>query len=364
MTDDQLKALASQVLQMSSSDRRENQLLYYKPAQPRSMDIHRSGATIVGVGGGNGSSKTETCLVELVIAATGIIPLALQSEPIDWSRKVRGAINTRVVCNSLTNTLHQIILPKLRWDHWTGLPEGEKTGDFGHYGWIPRACLIDGDWEKSWSEKKRILRVLHRDHDNPDRILGESTIQFMSHDQDTKDFESGDLGFVLLDEPPRLSVYQANEARIMRNKGRMLLAMTWPDDPTIPVDWIYDRIYDPGRPGPKKDPKIDWIELHTTENKHIDQESIAEQSKRWDANTRKRRLYGQQIRFSNRIHPLFTEQEEWFCFVCGDQRSLSADGSCFECDSNPLAALAGALASGPAPAQAAHEHVGGGDAGG
>jgi hypothetical protein len=36
----------------------------------------------------------------------------------------------------------------------------------------------------------------------------------------------------------------------MRVDGRlMLLAMTWPDDPSIAVDWLYDEVYEPGKSG-------------------------------------------------------------------------------------------------------------------
>jgi hypothetical protein len=46
------------------------------------------------------------------------------------------------------------------------------------------------------SNKLRMLRVLCRDPHNPDKVLGESTIQFMSLDQDPTDFASGDFHIV------------------------------------------------------------------------------------------------------------------------------------------------------------------------
>ena len=79
---------------------------------------------------------------------------------------------------------------------------------------------------------------LCRDPDNLDRVLGHSTFQFMGHDQEPEKFASGEFHLVVLDEPPKYAIYRENCTRIMSVGGRMLMAMTWPDDPTIPVDWI------------------------------------------------------------------------------------------------------------------------------
>ena len=60
----------------------------------------------------------------------------------------------------------------------------------------------------------------------------------------------------------------------MRVNGRMMLAMTWPDDPSVPVDWIFDRVHDCAGP---EGSDIVWYELHTTDNAHLNQEAIASQ---------------------------------------------------------------------------------------
>jgi hypothetical protein len=306
------KTVLSKILSIQETDRRENALLYYKPV-PAAETIHLSKAKTLGIGGGNGSSKTETALVEIAMMATGIVPNFLRDKII-VKEKLRGPVNCRVVCESLTAVLHPIILPKLQYWKWTGVdaPGGEK----GHWGWIPRTCLYDGSWDKSWSEKLRMLKVLHRDPENVDRVLGESTIQFMSVDQDASDFASGDFHVVLHDEPPTLAIWRENEARTMRVNGRMMLAMTWPDDPGISVDWIYDSVYEPGRSGPNKDPEIDWFELYSTDNPYLNQDAIAAQAEAWPDEIKQVRIYGQPIRFSNRIHPLFTDVSLWWCFDC------------------------------------------------
>lgn len=311
-----------EILKIAQEDRREANLLYYSPAHERCWEVHKSDAKVIAVGGGNGSSKTETCLAHLMMLATGVIPKELK----EWMLpKFRGPVTIRIVLESLTTVLHPIILPKLKWWVWTGLhPQG---GDQGHWGWVPKTSLKGGSWEKSWSEKLRTLTVLCRDPENPDKVIGESTIQFMSHDQDPSDFASGDFHHILHDEPPSYAIWTENQARTMRVNGCMYLAMTWPDDPTIPVDWIFDEVYEKGREGPNKEPDIEWIELDTRHNPHLDQDAIAAQMAKWSHETRTVRIQGQPIRFSNRIHPLFTDLESWWCFNCG-RVIVPIDGEC------------------------------------
>ena len=324
---EEFMALGGELLTLYEQDRQDNQLRYYHPVSPAAQKIHESPERTIGVGGGNGSSKTETCMVELMICSTGIVPDSLSH--IDYRARFKGPRKQRIVVESLTTTLETIILPKMQWWVWTGL--GMPGSDKGHWGWIPRWSLIDGSWEKSWSAKLRLLKFLCRDIDNPDKVLGTSSIQFMSHTQDPQDFASGDFDEILHDEPPRQRIWMENEARTMRAKGRNLLAMTWPDDPAIPVEWIHD-IYEKGQ-GIGKKPNVVWHNLFTTDNPHLDQETVAEQAEDWDEMTRQVRIYGQSIRFSNRVHPLFTQQECWWCFRCKKQTfpHIPEDGANPQC---------------------------------
>ena len=330
LPDEAFRAAGQEILRIQQEDRRENQILYYRSASEGCAAIHKSTAKVVGAGGGNGSSKTETCLVELIALATGVLPNSIRD---DLRPKFRGAINTRVVLESLTTVLHQIILPKLKWWVWTGLKP--QAGDQGHWGWVPKSCLKDGSWERSWSEKLRTLTVTCRDPDDPDKVLGESKIQFMSVDQDASDFASGDFEIVMHDEPPTLAIWTENEARTMRVDGRMFLAMTWPDDPSIPVDWIFDKIYEKGLEGPNKSLNVDWFELDTRDNPFVSQPAVAKQMAEWTHEQREVRIKGQPIRFANRIHPLFTDHDLWWCFSCGRVISPVGDRRC-DCGSEDI----------------------------
>ena len=359
----EFQAVVSQVLSVQENERRDNALLYYEPVSNEARKIHLSEKQTIGVGGGNGSAKTESCLVDMIISCTGVMPYSLRFDeelwekaknpaprgrplgvpldPIalapdnfpDFHKKFRGPINCRVVCESLTNVLHQVILPKLQWWQWTGIDQ--PGGKRGHYGWVPHDCLIGGSWDKSWSEKLRTLRILCRDPNDNTKVLGESRIQFMSHDQDSTDFASGDYHIVLHDEPPKHAIWVENQARTMRVRGRMFLAMTWPDDPAIAVDWLFDKVYEPAmRAG--GNPNVDWFNLYTTDNPNIDQEAVALQVSEWDDETAKVRIYGQPIRFSNRVHELFTDQDQTWCFSCG-RSVVTVEGKCATCQSGTLA---------------------------
>jgi hypothetical protein len=115
--------------------------------------------------------------------------------------------------------------------------------------------------------------------------------------------------------------------------GRSFLVMTWPDDPSIPVDWIFDEVYEPGSPGPSKDPDIDWIELHTLDNPHLPQDQVRKDSAKMSEAERSVRILGQPIRFSNLIHPLFTDNGKTWCFRCVKPIFRDPGGVCPECGS-------------------------------
>jgi hypothetical protein len=340
MSRDEFRAVMHQVLTLQQTDRKENAISHYTPVSDEARKVHLSKARTVGIGGGNRASKTTSMFAEFVYCSTGRMPASLippdkQPDPsfyVDPKEKLRGPINVRIVCESLTTTMHPVLLPKLQWWKWNGIdaPGGER----GHWGLIPRDCLIKGDWNRSWSEKLRTLRLLYRDPFDNDRVVGESMWQFMSFDQDASDFASGEFHLIGHDEPPTHAIWRENEARVMSVDGRMFLAMTWPDDPAIAVDWLFDKVYEPAH-GANKDPNIDWVNIYATDNPHLNQEAIAIKAAGWTDEERQVRIYGQPIRFSNRVHPLFTDQDQEWCFPCG-KAVVSVDGKCSKCRSSTL----------------------------
>lgn len=329
LSNEHLQGLAARVLSMQKTQRQERQLAFYTAVSKKAEQIHHTDARVMGIGGGNRASKTDTCLAEIAMCATGVFPSGLHS-PERIREKFKGPISVRVVVESLTTTLHPTILPKLQWWHWNGV--SEPGGEKGHWGWIPRSHLLGANWQRSWSEKLRTLTVICRDPDT-NEALGNSKFQFMSVDQDASDFASGEFDIILHDEPPTLAQWREDEARVMSVGGRMMLAMTWPDDPAIAVDWIFDKVYDKAQRGEES---YFWTELWTEDNPNLDQDSVEFQRKQWNHRERQVKLYGKPIRFSSRIHPLFTDEPQSWCFgSCRDTCYVEA-GRCEKCGSEQV----------------------------
>ena len=324
LDDDQFKKLIQSVAGTLTEDTRQNQIRYYKPASERARQVHFSRKKNVGCSGGNRSSKTETVLAHIVMQATGIWPSEEDDPELNKEMKAQflGPINVRIVVESFTTTLYPTILPKLIYSSWVGADK--QGGKRGHWGWIPKKCLILGSWDKSWQDKTKTLSINCYDPDSGE-ILGKSLIQFMSKDQDSTDFASGSFHIVMHDEPPLHAQWVENQARTMDVGGRMFLAFTWHDDPSVPIDWVHDELY--SKAG---DADHDWFELYTTDNVMLNQESVAQTAREWSEEMKRVRLYGGSMRFSNRVHPLFTDVRMDWCFTC-NKSVMVLEGKCEGC---------------------------------
>jgi len=60
---------------------------------------------------------------------------------------------------------------------------------------------------------------------------------------------------------------------------------------------------------------------------------VAETSRKMTMAEREARIYGQPIRLSNRVHPLFTDADHVYCFECNDKTILNEEGACGTCSS-------------------------------
>jgi hypothetical protein len=342
LSDEDFQALFGDFTTALDMDRKENQLEHYQPVSEKARRIHMTSADLVGIGGGNGSGKSESTLVEMISCATGIFPQWMRDDYEKewgedwWKFKSPGPMNCRVIIASLTSMLEMMMLPKLRWDQWTGtLPEG---GDKGHWGWIPKKCLVDQKWESSWKAKANTLHIRSY-HPITGEERGLSHIQFMSNDQDPKNMVGNDIQFVMMDEPSTYPVFLENQARTMRGNGRIFLSMTWPDDPTIAVDWIFEEIYEPGNAQVKAmkehgiKPEVEWIELLTRDNDHLNQAKVERQAGRWTEEMKAVRLEGKPIRFSNLVHSLYTgpETTKHWCYDEEKETYLDVEGNCMSC---------------------------------
>jgi len=227
-------------------------------------------------------------------------------------------VRARVVCESLTDTVVPVILPKLRFDKWNG---SGSPGDMatGHWGWIPRAYLIRGSWDASYNEKHRQLTLTNG-----------STIQFMSYDQDPEAGEGISLHLVIHDEPPPRAWYKVNQMRTLDTGGQVMTAYTPPTEPdrAVKAAWIFDEVVEPGVRG---DPNISVFVLWTEHNRILKPEQVHETVKGFNAVEQRAILYGEETHLSGRIHPLFTDIEQNWCFSCGSAQIPVQGGLCPEC---------------------------------
>ena len=104
MSDDQLRVVAAEVLKAQKADRQENAILYYRPVSPVAEQVHCSKVKYVGVGGGNGASKTDTMLAQLTMLTTGIFSEQLKPHVLAALKdQFRGPIAVRVaLLNSIS----------------------------------------------------------------------------------------------------------------------------------------------------------------------------------------------------------------------------------------------------------------------
>lgn len=312
----QREEAAREILLQLRALKQENQLEFYQPVNPNARKIHLSTVREVITIGGNRSSKTDTHLVETVIQLTGIIPYSLGDYPLS---KIRPPIQARLVCQSHAVTWDTVIKPKLQYWRWNGADD--PSSELGHWGWIPRRFLINGKWADSWSEKHRMLTLTNG-----------STLQIMSYDQETEAFAGASLHLIIHDEGPPQSIYRENKMRIMDVSGRLMIAMTPPDDTSASWDaaWVYDELYCKGLSGPDKDPTIDTFTLFTEENRILSPIEVASIAQSLTPEQREVRLRGAFMHLGGRIYRQFCDQTRYWCFQCGDL-VLAASEICSTC---------------------------------
>jgi len=333
--------VVEQISAAYESDRSECALAHYTLANPMAAGIHTSRARELAVVGGNRSTKTSSVLAELAIQATGLVPDSLKA--VYPREKLRPPIRARVVCNSLTDTLLPIILPKLRFDQWNGV--GAPSEGRGHWGWIPRRDLKEGKWESSWSANNRTLYVAVDSTwvgaggaVNTSREW--SSIQANSYDQDLTSFVGSSLHLVIHDELPPEAIYRENKLRTLDTRGQIITAFTPPDEVGAgagSVNYFFDQVYEKGLPGPEKHPDVETIILHTERNRILSPEAVAELESRLTPQQREVRLYGKFIHLSGVIYPLFTQESSWWCFKCV-RKTLPLGPACTHCGSTDVEA--------------------------
>lgn len=210
------------------------------------VDVHKSQAAVVGVAGGNQSGKTTSGVINDLIKACRAVPRALRG--IAEHRIPKKKVNRiRVTCADYTNGILNHNLPVLKK-------------------WVPKDYLIDKSWEKSWSDKRNTLTLVH-----PEEKIICATIEFMSNRAPVETFQGPPIDRCRYDEEPDQRIYQENLVRFTTSeKLDIELDMT----PTSGLSWIYDELFKEERT--VTGDRIEWFKLNAVTNRYANYKVLDE----------------------------------------------------------------------------------------
>jgi hypothetical protein len=238
------------------------------------VDVHACEANIVGVSGGNQSSKTTTCTIEDLIKACRVIPQSLKGIYPESKLPKKKFNRIRVVCEDYQNGILKHNLPNLMR-------------------WTPRSYLIDGRWEKSWSAEKMQLTLIH-----PEEKQMCATIELMTNNAEVGTFQGPPIDRVRYDEEPREDIFDENLLRFVTSDH---LDIAFGMTPTNGLSWVYDRLWNKDEIQGKN--SVRWFQLCSISNPKANLETLREickNIKRYDE--LKMRLLGEWISLSGLVY--------------------------------------------------------------
>jgi hypothetical protein len=238
------------------------------------VDVHACTANIIGVSGGNQSSKTTTCTIEDLIKATRKIPQNLKGIYPESKLPTKKINRIRVICEDYQNGILKHNLPNLMR-------------------WTPRDYLIDGRWEKSWSAEKMQLTLIH-----PEEKAICAMIELMTNNAEVGTFQGPPIDRVRYDEEPREDIFDENLLRFVTSDH---LDIAFGMTPTNGLSWVYDRLWNKDEIQGKN--SVRWFQLCSISNPKANLETLREickNIKRYDE--LKMRLLGEWISLSGLIY--------------------------------------------------------------
>lgn len=239
------------------------------------VDVHACEANIIGVSGGNQSSKTTTCTIEDLIKATRAIPDSLKGIYPESKLPKKKMNRIRVICEDYQNGILKHNLPNLMR-------------------WTPRSYLIDGRWEKSWSAERMQLTLVH-----PEEKQICATIELMTNNAEVGTFQGPPIDRVRYDEEPREDIFDENLLRFVTSDH---LDIAFGMTPTHGLSWVYDRLWNKDIDMTGKN-TIRWFQLCSISNPKANLNTLREickNIKKYDE--LKMRLLGEWISLSGLVY--------------------------------------------------------------
>lgn len=238
------------------------------------VDVHACAANIIGVSGGNQSSKTTTCTIEDLIKATRAIPESLKGIYPESKLPKKKFNRIRIICEDYQNGILKHNLPNLMR-------------------WTPRSYLMDGRWEKSWSSEKMQLTLIH-----PEEKQICATIELMTNNAEVGTFQGPPIDRVRYDEEPREDIFDENLLRFVTSDH---LDIAFGMTPTNGLSWVYDRLWNKDEIEGKN--SVRWFQLCSISNPKANLNTLKEickNIKKYDE--LKMRLLGEWISLSGLIY--------------------------------------------------------------
>ena len=209
-------------------------------------------APIVGVSGGNRSSKTVTGTIKGIIKSTGELPDSLKEYAHIFEDVVNRAKNKFIkgrVTAVDNKQLNRVVIPT--WQTW-----------------IPREYLKDGSWEKSYRKEFDLLTLYRKGKPC-------ATVEFLTNTQDVDSAQGGDLDWATFDEEPERAKYKETLLRF-GTAERLDIEIDW--TPTKGLTWATDLFHD-GIYGEEDEDEIrtddaQLFKLTTVTNRFVNPETI------------------------------------------------------------------------------------------
>ena len=211
------------------------------------VDVHACTANIVGVAGGNQSSKTVSTTIEDFIKACRILPPSLKGIYPESKMPTKKNNRIRVVCEDYTHGILNHNLPALKY-------------------WVPKDYLIDRRWEKSWSAERMTLTLVH-----PVEKQICATIELMTNEADVGTFQGPPIDRVRFDEEPREKIFEENLIRFATSER---LDIAFGMTPTNGLSWVYDRLWN--KDTDDKGNSVRWFQLCSISNPKANLKSLRE----------------------------------------------------------------------------------------
>jgi phage terminase large subunit-like protein len=213
---------------------------------------------------GNRSGKSLASVIEGIYYLTGTHP---------WRKTPAVPVRGRVVAVDFLNGVDKILLPLYKQ-------------------WLPTEYLIDGVWEKSYSQERHTLTLNNG-----------SFVEFMSQDQDLDKFAGTSRHFIHFDEECPKVIFDECLMRLIDTDGDWWISET----PVSGMEWIYDDLYEPAINGLK--PSLGLIEASTTDNPHISKNAIERLLSMFSEEDRLMREKGQYTTVTGQLFKLFRDKE-------------------------------------------------------